>query len=232
MKKTLIVITIIFLSFSFYSKAFTLHSGIEFYTPIEDVIEFEKQKGYEIISRSVGDPKESGNLYDLYDEANFFYGKGTIVGADDSYVAYFPDDQGKIFRMQYVLKPERENYILMVYDVLEDKYGEADYEYGETPPYINSDVKNRRSTYIMDINDLPSTYSGWDEIIEMENEILHRGSTFGCTWIIEEEGKNIVIDFAELYFTKNVDGETKTEFGYYITYTIVGENKYVWIDEI
>lgn len=232
MKKFLLLILAFALCFSACAEEFTLHAGVKFLMPIEEVISMEQKKGFEIIKRSETPDENAGNLYDMYDETLFYYGKGKIAGVADSLIAYFPDENGNVFRMQYELNITEKRGEIAIIEALTQKYGNPDYTYGRLPVQLQLIPSNRGATYICEAGGLPASYAEWDEEFTVDAKYgekiyqvpFNRYCLYDLTWLGKtEDGKTVVIDFSELRFKWNYGGDTASNWGYYVTYTLVNE---------
>lgn len=228
MKKIFVLIMVCMLCLSACAEEFTLHAGVKFLMPIEEVISMEQKKGFEIIKRSETPDENAGNLYDMYDNTLFYYGKGRIAGVDDSIIAYFPDENGNVFRMQYELNITGKNGEAAIIEALTQKYGNPDYAYGRLPVHMQL-IPSNRSVYVCEAGGLPASYAEWNE--ELEDEIykvpFNRYCRYDYTWVEKtEDGKSVIIDFSSLFFKWNFAGDTASSNGYYVTYTLVDEETY------
>lgn len=235
MRKFFVLILAYMLCLSACAEEFTLHAGVKFLMPIEEVILMEQKKDFEIIKRSETPDENAGNLHDMYDDTLFYYGKGKIAGVDDSLIAYFPDENGNVFRMQYALNITEKNGEIAIIEALTQKYGNPDYTYGRLPIQLQLIPSNRGATYVCEVGGLPASYAEWNEEFEVNAEYggktyqvpFNRYCTYDYTWLEKtEDGKTVVIDFSELRFKWNFGGDSASGHGYYVTYTLVGEETY------
>ena len=231
MKKLFTLILVFVLCFSACAEEFTLRAGVKFLMPIEEVVSIEQKKGFEIMKRSETPDENAGNLYDMYDDTLFYYGKGRIAGVDDSLIAYFPDENGNVFRMQYALNITEKRGEIAIIEALTQKYGNPDYAYGKLPVQLQL-IPNNRSVYVCEAGGLPASYAEWNEEFKREEEYagkiyevpFNRYCRYDYTWLEKtEDGKNVIIDFAYLFFKWNFGGDTASDMGYYVTYTLVNE---------
>lgn len=221
MKKFCVLILFCVFCLSACAEEFTLHSGVKFLMPIEKVISMEQEKGFEIIKRTETPDENAGNLNDMYDDVLFYYGKGRIAGVDDSLIAYFPDEDGNVFRMQYALNITEKSGEITIIDALVQKYGNPDYAYGRLPVNIKLMPENR-GVYAMEAGGLPASYAEWNEEFEVDNVPFSRSCRYCYTWLYNvEDGNTVIIDFSNLWFEWDFGGDSASEGGYYVTYTLL-----------
>lgn len=136
---------------------FPLHSGVTFGMTRDEVIQKEEAAGFQMVKDMAAPDKATVSLCTyidhFYDEAQLpdLFSTGTFAGVKDSEIAYWFNDQGQLFRMQYSLdcweteETDRQNIL----NSLIAKYGE--------PTYTHENGTGLASV----VNDLPVTYSGW-----------------------------------------------------------------------
>ncbi|MBQ9944312.1 MAG: hypothetical protein IJO67_08105 [Clostridia bacterium] len=197
---------------------FSLHSGVTFGMTREEVIKKEEAAGFQMVKDMAAPDKATvslGTYIDhFYDEAQLpdLFSTGTFAGIKDSEIAYWFNDQGQVFRMQYSLdcRETTEQDRQLILNILMEKYGEPTY----------SSEKNMALPSV--VNSYPVTYSGWQRegsysvpaswkpelMLSVRYEISNKED---ITWVIpDENGSYVTIinhSFSQGRINYNGDGD-------------------------
>lgn len=178
---------------------FPLHSGVTFGMTRDEVIKKEEAAGFQMIKDMTTPDKATfslGTTIDhFYDEAHLpdLFSTGTFAGIPNSDVAYWFNDQGQLFRMQYSLnyngikEPDRQ----LILDSLMTKYGE--------PTYTSEQNTKLPSV----VNGYPVTYAGWQRAGRYRTPAYQKLETTAyfsisneqdITWVLpDEKGSYITV---------------------------------------
>lgn len=180
---------------------FSLHSGVTFGMTRDEVIKKEEAAGFQMVKDMLPPEKAAVNLYTdidhFYDEAQLpdLFASDTFAGINESEIAYWFNDQGQLFRMQYSLDcwETNEQDQTNIPNSLVAKYGE--------PTYSSEKGTNVKSV----VNGYPVTYSGWQRegsysvpaswkpelMLSVRYEISNKKD---ITWVIpDEEGSYVTV---------------------------------------
>lgn len=178
---------------------FPLHSGVTFGMTRDEVIKKEEAAGFQMIKDMTTPDKAAvslGTTIDhFYDEAYLpdLFSTGTFAGIPNSDVAYWFNEQGQLFRMQYSLNcwDDTEQSRQNIQNSLVAKYGE--------PTYSSEKGTNVKSV----ANGCPVTYSGWHRVGHYRTpayQNLEATTYFGIsneqdiTWVLpDEKGSYITV---------------------------------------
>lgn len=178
---------------------FSLHSGVTFGMTRDEVIKKEEAAGFQMVKDMAAPDKATvslGTYIDhFYDEAQLpdLFSTGTFAGIKDSEIAYWFNDQGQLFRMQYSLnyngikKPDRQ----LILDSLMTKYGEPTY------------TSEQNTTLPSVVNGYPVTYAGWQRAGRYRTPAYQKLETTAyfsinneqdITWVLpDEKGSYITV---------------------------------------
>lgn len=207
---------------------FSLHSGVTFGMTRDEVIKKEEAAGFQMIKDMLPPEKAAVNLYTdidhFYDEAQLpdLFASGTFAGIELSEMAYWFNDQGQLFRMQYSLdawetdEQDQQN----IQNSLVAKYGE--------PTYSSEKGTNVKSV----VNGYPVTYSGWQRegsysvparwkpelMLSVRYEISNEED---ITWVIPDENGSYVTIINQSFSEGNINysGDNGWFPGWLVTYT-------------
>lgn len=207
---------------------FSLHSGVTFGMTRDEVIKKEEEAGFQMVKDMAAPDKATVSLCTyidhFYDEAQLpdLFSTGTFAGVKDSEIAYWFNDQGQLFRMQYSLDcwETTEQDMLLILNSLMEKYGEPTY----------SSEKNTALPSV--VNGYPVTYSGWqhegkytvpatwnpEKTISVSYEISNEED---ITWVIPDENGSYVtvISYSTSEGRINYSGDGGWFPAWLITYT-------------
>ena len=114
---------------------FSLHSGVTFGMTRDEVIKKEEEAGFQMVKDMAAPDKAAVSLCTFidhfYNEAQLpdLFSTGTFAGINESEIAYWFNDQGQLFRMQYSLNcwDDTEQSRQNIQNSLVAKYGEPTY---------------------------------------------------------------------------------------------------------
>lgn len=182
---------------------FSLHSGVTFGMTRDEVIKKEEEAGFQMVKDMAAPDKAAVSLCTFidhfYNEAQLpdLFSTGTFAGIPNSDIAYWFNDQGQLFRMQYSLnyngikEPDRQ----LILDSLMTKYGEPTY------------TSEQNTTLPSVVNGFPVTYAGWQRAGRYRTPAYQKLETTAyfsisneqdITWVLpDEKGSYItVINFS------------------------------------
>lgn len=207
---------------------FSLHSGVTFGMTRDEVIKKEEAAGFQMVKDMLPPEKASVDLCTyidhFYDEAQLpdLFTSGTFAGIPNSDIAYWFNDQGQLFRMQYSLncRETKEQDQTNILNSLVAKYGE--------PTYSSEKGTNVKSV----ANGYPVTYSGWQRegsysvpaswkpelMLSVRYEISNEED---ITWVIPDENGSYVTVINSSFSDGriNYSGDSGWFSGWLITYT-------------
>ena len=141
---TLALLLVLVLSVSALAEEFTLHSGVKFGMTIEEVMQAEKDAGFEPTEGTI----DTQNCSEIHQKNGVHIEEQQVAGVDDAYIQYHFDNEGKLDSAIYNL---RRGYFESsdIKDSMIEKYGKY-YEQAtsdrihELRAELNLDVYNRR----------------------------------------------------------------------------------------
>lgn len=207
---------------------FPLHSGVTFGMTRDEVIKKEEAAGFQMIKDMTTPDKATfslGTTIDyFYDEAHLpdLFSTGTFAGIPNSDIAYWFNDQGQLFRMQYSLDcwetTEQDRQLIL--NILMEKYGEPTYS------------SERNTALPSVVNGYPVTYSGWQHASDYTAPAFWNpektmyvtyeiANTQDVTWVIpDEKGSYVtVINYSISDGDINYGGDSGWFPAWLITYT-------------
>lgn len=207
---------------------FPLHSGVTFGMTREEVIKKEEEAGFQMVKDMAAPDKAAiplcTDIDHFYDEAQLpdLFSTDTFAGINESEIAYWFNDQGQLFRMQYSLDcwETNEQDQTNILNSLVAKYGE--------PTYSSEKGTNVKSV----VNGYPVTYSGWQRegsysvpaswkpelMLSVRYEISNKED---ITWVIPDENGSYVtiINHSFSEGRINYSGDGGWFSGWLVTYT-------------
>lgn len=207
---------------------FSLHSGVTFGMTRDEVIKKEEEAGFPMVKDMAAPDKAAVSLCTFidhfYNEAQLpdLFSTGTFAGINESEIAYWFNDQGQLFRMQYSLNcwDDTEQSRQNIQNSLVAKYGE--------PTYSSEKGTNVKSV----VNGYPVTYSGWQRegsysvpaswkpefMLSVRYEISNEED---MTWVIPDENGSYVTIINHSFSDGriNYSGDGSWFSGWLITYT-------------
>lgn len=223
------------------AESFTIHSGVRFGMTVEQATALEAQNGFEIAQYPewLQKMRTSWTMpYYLapYEEA--FVGRGTIAGVDRSMVLYLFNEDGLLYRAQYIIQkpitypvpgvtPNPE--ISDIQPVLKHKYGEPADTFSQAYAEGRWDTEQAYAfegkTYRY-----PITYIGYDETQPLPEGMYNKEVNCspyddgapeheGCYWVLPQpDGSTVVISycFMDSYY---MGGDSAHTYAEVVTYT-------------